>query len=161
MLGPMWLDQRGSEVLPRSECLRLLAAGAAAGALGRLAAVAEPDSAPLVRPVNFGFEDGRVLLRLGPGAMAELVGGRLVAFETDGIEAGPERDDRRPFGWSVLVRGLGLLVPEESLAAAASRHLPQPLVPVPGELLFTVRPDVVSGRRFLLRDADAALLVRR
>lgn len=160
MLAPMWVDQRGSEVLPRAECLRLLAVAAGAGAVGRIAVVTDPEAAPLLRPVNFGFHDGYVLLRLGYGSLAAHVGDRLVAFEVDGIEGEPGPPDRRAFGWSVLVGGLAVRVQEDTLAAAASHHLPGPLVPMPGEQLYTVRPDLVSGRRFPVHDADASPVVR-
>jgi hypothetical protein len=160
MLGSMWLDQRGSEVLPRSECLRLLAVAAAAGSVGRVAAVADPATAPLLRPVNFGFVDDQVLLRLGRGTLAEQVDGRLVSFETDGIDPAPDPRARR-LGWSVLVRGLALRLRDSSVTASARRHLPQPLVPVAGELVYSIRPDVVSGRRFPVRDVDVAPVVRR
>jgi hypothetical protein len=164
MLGPMLIDHRGSEVLPRTECLRLLAVAAAAGAVGRLAAVADPEAAPLLRPVNFAYDDGQVLLQMSSGTMAEHLDGRLVAFETDGIDSSPGLGGHGAIGWSVLVRGLALRVHggREGLGTPeTSHHLPHALVPVAGELLYTIRPDVVSGRRFVLREADATSVVRR
>jgi uncharacterized protein len=136
----MWIDQRGSEVLSRPECLRLLAMAGQAGTVGHLAV--STDTAPVVHPVNFSFEDGRVLLRLGHGFMLETSPGRLVAFEVDGAD--PARQAGREAGgtmaWSVLVRGL--------LTPVAEGTGPRPLVPRPGDDLMSIRPDVVSGRRF-------------
>lgn len=139
----MWIDQRGSDVLPAPECLRLLAAAAKSGAVGRLA-VSRAD-APLVVPVNFAYDDHRVVVRLGEGIMSEVAANALVAFETDEVN----REER--IAWSVLVRGLA--TPVEASGGNATGtilHLPVPLVPEPGEKLLVIRADVISGRRFAL-----------
>ena len=47
----MWIDAKGSTVLPAPECLRLLALSAKAGGIGRLGVAT--DHAPVVIPVNF------------------------------------------------------------------------------------------------------------
>lgn len=145
----MWIDQRGSEVLPVPECLRLLAAAAKSGTIGRLAVSRE--DAPLVVPVNFAYEDHRVLVQLGEGTMSEVAANSLVAFETDEVN----RQERK--AWSVLVRGLA--TPLESSgdrAADTNAYLPVPLVPEPGQKLLVIRADVVSGRRFsLLEGSDS------
>lgn len=141
----MWIDQRGSDVLPVAECLRLLAAAAKSGEIGRLAVSRE--DAPLVVPVNFAYDDRRVVVRLGEGMMSEVVTNALVAFETDHLD----RD--AGIAWSVLVRGLATPVsasPEDQ--SARIPDLPVPLVPEPGEKLFVIRTDVVTGRRFTLLD---------
>jgi hypothetical protein len=134
----MWIDQRGSEILSIPECLRLLAVAAKEDNLGRLA-VAD-GQAPLVVPLNFTFYDGGVLVRIGPGRLAELVPGSLVAFEVDRVESG------RGVAWSVLVRGLAS-APGDTLPAGS---LPEPWVPEPGNTVLFIRPDVVTGRRFSL-----------
>jgi nitroimidazol reductase NimA-like FMN-containing flavoprotein (pyridoxamine 5'-phosphate oxidase superfamily) len=135
----MWIDQRGSEVLPRTECLRLLAVAANDHAVGRLGVATE--GSPIVVPVNFAYQDSAVLVRLGPGSVAAAAVGKLVSFEVDRV------DEEAQQGWSVLVRGLALaLEPHE--VHRRWRRLPEPLVPVPGDLLLSIRGDVVTGRRF-------------
>jgi uncharacterized protein len=135
----MWIDQRGSEILETPECLRLLAVAAKEDHIGRLAVT--DGQSPLVVPLNFVFHDGGVFVRIGPGRVSELVPGSLVAFEVDRVET-----DRR-IAWSVLVRGLA------SKADANALHgevIPEPWVPEPGHMVLSIRPDVVTGRRFHL-----------
>ena len=117
----MWIDQRGSEILDRPECLRLLAVAAKEDHVGRLAAVTE-DQSPLVVPLNFIFHDGGVLVRVGPGRLSELVPDSLVAFEVDRVE--PDRGT----AWSVLVRGLASRADTHSPSGEA---MPEPWVPEP------------------------------
>ncbi|HUY23487.1 MAG TPA: pyridoxamine 5'-phosphate oxidase family protein [Acidimicrobiales bacterium] len=141
----MWVDQRGSEIIPLPECLRLLAMAAKQGAVGRLAVSRE--QAPLVQPVNFAYRDRRILLRLGRGAMATAATGGLVAFEVDHL------DRNGGAAWSVLVRGLAVAVDEADPAAADVAALP--LVPSPGDVVLAIRLDVVTGRRFMLHAIPA------
>jgi hypothetical protein len=137
----MWIDQRGSEVLPVAECLRLLAVAAKEEHVGRLAVI--EDQSPLVVPLNFTFHDRGVLIRIGPGRLSELVPGALVAFEVDRL------DSEAGQAWSVLVRGLASAVaPDETPQDADA--VPRPWVPEPGAQLIFIRPDVVTGRRFRL-----------
>ncbi|HTZ08820.1 MAG TPA: pyridoxamine 5'-phosphate oxidase family protein [Acidimicrobiales bacterium] len=141
----MWVDRRGSEIIPLSECLRLLAVAAKEGAVGRLAVSCA--QAPLVAPVNFTYRDRCVVVRLGEGTMASAVTGSLVAFETDAVDA--------PSGtaWSVLVRGLAADVDgPERLGAALMA--PVPMVPSPGDRVIAIRADVVTGRRFRVGPPD-------
>ena len=138
----MWIDQRGSEVLTVPECHRLLAVAAKSGGVGRLAGGG--DDAPIVVPVNFAVHDRQVLIRIGTGTLATLAIGRLVAFETDDVDRVAGQ------AWSVLVRGLATTV--EPTEMFDPSHLPHPMAPTPGNTLLVVRPDVVSGRRFALRD---------
>jgi len=144
----MWIDQRGSEVLTVPECHRLLALAAKNGKIGRLAV--RGDDAPIVVPVNFAVHDRQVIMRLGPGQLAQSAIGSLVAFETD------EVDVSTGTAWSVLVRGLATLAepldPQQGSGQEAG--LPHPLVPVAGTTMVAVRPDVVSGRRFVLQPGD-------
>jgi hypothetical protein len=136
----MWIDTKGSTVLPASECLRLLAMTAKAGGIGRLGV--STDQAPLVIPVNFTLRDGQVLVRTGKGFVTEAANGHLVAFEVDHVDVGAGT------AWSVLIRGLATLTEaptELDLAAAA-----HPLVPKPGDMVLVVRPDILSGRQFEL-----------
>ena len=137
----MWTDERGSELLPLAECARLLALAAKEGLTGRLG-ISTPQ-APIIQPVNFGYDDHRVVVCLGPGHMLDSISGALVAFEVDQVD----RDALQ--AWSVLVRGLAtpLEAPESQVIAKVA---PTPVVPSPGDMLFVIRSDVVTGRRFTL-----------
>jgi hypothetical protein len=138
----MWTDQRGSEILLLPECLRLLAKAAKDGSIGRLGV--STAHAPIIQPVNFALHYHQVVLRLGPGLMAEAASGSLVAFEIDQV------DCEAHLAWSVLVRGLALPVSEPALVASV---VPIPLVSAPGDIVLVVRLDVVTGRRFKLKRA--------
>ena len=137
----MWTDERGSELLPFGDCARLLATAAKKGLTGRLG-ISTPQ-APAVQPVNFAFVDHRIVVRLGPGRLVDLMAGAVVAFEVDHVD--PESRQ----AWSVLVRGTAELLSDDERQAFA-RADPKPLVPRPGDMIFTVSLDVVTGRRFKL-----------
>jgi hypothetical protein len=139
----MWVDQRGSEQLPLSESLRLLAFAAKEAYVGRLAICG--NRAPLVHPVNFSYRDRAVVVRLGPGTMASGASGSVVAFEVDHL------DRRNGRAWSVLVRGLATPMGEPARSEVMSTD-PAPLVLAPGDIVLSIHPDVVTGRRFPLRD---------
>jgi Pyridoxamine 5'-phosphate oxidase len=140
----MWTDQRGSEILFLPECLLLLATAAKDGSIGRLGVSTQ--RAPIIQPVNFAYHDRRIVLRLGPGLMADTAGGALVAFEVDHL------DRIARVAWSVLVRGLATPL-AESERLGATYVAPTPLVPAPGDTVLVVRLDVVTGRRFRLDNA--------
>lgn len=136
----MWIDARGSTVLPLPECKRLLAVAAKGHRVGRLGAPTA--GAPLVVPVNFDLHDGAVVVRVSNGTILRAAAGHLVAFEVDALDEG--------VAWSVLVRGLATLIESpsrEQLAGTTS------FVPEPGSMLLVIRPDRVTGRRFGVRAA--------
>ena len=135
----MWIDQRGSEVLALSECVRLLALASKKGLLGRLAVSRE--DVPVVQPVNFVFHDRQIIVRIGPGNMASAVPGSFVAFEVDQVDIDAGR------AWSVVVRGLARPITASGEAGDAHPQ-PTPLVPLPGDIVLGIRLDVVTGRRF-------------
>jgi nitroimidazol reductase NimA-like FMN-containing flavoprotein (pyridoxamine 5'-phosphate oxidase superfamily) len=141
----MWIDNRGSEVLIRADCLRLVATEAADGGVGRLAV--SGDRAPIVVPVNFSFSDHQVLVRVGEGSLWHQAKGQLVAFEVDHIDLGCG------VAWSVLIRGLATELPDP--VDAGLRRTPHPLVPEPGSMTLAIRPDVVTGRRFSISQRDS------
>jgi hypothetical protein len=60
----------------------------------------------------------------------------------------------------VLVRGLATPL-EESERQAIAEVAPTPLVPSPGDMIFVVRLDVVTGRRFPLGGSTSDLGVTR
>jgi hypothetical protein len=135
----MWIDQRGSEILDTPECVRLLALAAKEDHIGRLAVT--DGQSPLVVPLNFMFYEGEVFVRIGPGGLSDLVPDSLVSSEVDRVETD------RAVAWSVLVRG------RASKAAAGTQYgkaMPKPWVPEPGHIVLSIRPDVVTGRRFHL-----------
>ncbi|MGD0312574.1 MAG: pyridoxamine 5'-phosphate oxidase family protein [Acidimicrobiales bacterium] len=137
----MWIDAKGSTVLPIAECKRLLAVAAKEGWVGRLGIAT--DQAPVVIPVNFTLHESHVLVRMGSGYVSQAAAGQLVAFEVDHV------DGKAGGAWSVLVRGLATLIetPTDSELGAAAA----PLVPQPGDKVLTIRPDILTGRRFNLR----------
>jgi len=143
--GHMWMDAKGSDVLSPPECKRLLAVAAKDGLTGRLGV--PTDRAPVITPVNFTFVDHQIVLRVGAGFIAGAAGGRLIAFEVDHV------DSDGGVAWSVLVRGLATLVEVPEVAQLASA--PRPSVPEPGAMVLTIRPDVVTGRRFAIRPRAA------
>ena len=138
----MWVDRRGSEILPRPECLRLLAVAAKVDGIGRLGLMPDeaPGQAPIVVPVNFRFHEGELFLRLGAGFIAGAADRHHVAFEVDRVDRSSGE------AWSVLVRGFARLVrsPDERQLEATAR----PFVPDPGDMVMVLRPSLVSGRRF-------------
>ena len=131
------IDQRGSIVIERPECLRLLASAAKEGRIGRLGI--SLDGAPHIIPVNFSVFERKVIVRLGPGLLANHLEGTLVAFEVDHAEPGSKN------GWSVLVRGLAEVVNNDEIARLG-RDLPEPIVMRPGTRVFSIRHDAVTGR---------------
>lgn len=140
----VWIDQRGSEVLARSECLRLLALRA--GGVGRVGLLV--DGEVVIVPVNYRLLDGEeidVLVQVGAGSILEAARREeVLAFEVD------EVDRQAGHAWSVLVRGVASLVDADA-AATAHPVGSGPLVPEPGLSFVRIRSGVVSGRRFALR----------
>ena len=132
MMVHMWIDERGSEVLPLAECRRLLALGTKEGRHGHLGIPKE--GAPLVLPVDYTVHGRDLVLRIGEG-LFERLSGQLIAFQVDGVD----RDQL----WSVLVRGLAT----EQDISVLSTPLPVPRVTEPGHRVVRIRADVVTGRR--------------
>ena len=131
-----WIDLRGSEVLSRNECIRLLAVHA--GGVGRIGLI--EDGRVIIEPVNYRMLDDEILLQVGPGWKLEATDPpSIVSFEVDdvGMHA----------AWSLLVRGLARPA-DDGVAARGRPRDAQPWVPEPGSSFVTIRPDVVSGRRF-------------
>ena len=131
--------------LDRDACLALLASTD----LGRLA-VNAPGWPPVIRPVNFVFDERSrsIVFRSARGAkLTALLLTQQAAFEVDGTsEAG---------GWSVIVQGR---VEQITNAAELTRVRRLPLDPtLPGELPHWMRlaTTVVSGRRLASRVASA------
>ena len=82
------------EIIPRKECLRLLASQHV-GRIGFL-----DGDQPIVLPVNFAIHGDVVLFRTGDGSKLDHAVGAKVAFEVDEVEVATAS------GWSVLVQGV-------------------------------------------------------
>jgi len=132
-----WIDQRGSEVLGRNECLRLLAVRA--GGVGRIGLVDAGHA--VIEPMNYRMFDHDILIQVGPGLLRDAAERRsVVSFEVDSVEPCE--------AWSVAARG-----PSRRLDDPVERALPErarPLVPEPGSSFVMIRTDVLTGRRFPL-----------
>jgi len=136
-----WIDQRGSTVLTRNECLRLLALHA--GGVGRVGVATS--GAPLIVPVNYRMLGPDVLLQIGRGTMLDAVDrGYPLGFEVD--------RDVPPDAWSVYVRGRARRLEGVPGVAQAMAGGATAVVPQPGTALVVIRSDVVSGRQFPLPD---------
>jgi nitroimidazol reductase NimA-like FMN-containing flavoprotein (pyridoxamine 5'-phosphate oxidase superfamily) len=132
-------------VLPREECLRLLASNR----FGRLAVAMD---SPVIRPVNYVFDEPSqsVAFRTADGSKfhAMLVNGNA-AFEIDGIDP----DSRT--GWSVIIVGMT----EEVTSASELRRLERMGLEswTPGRKAhwMRIRAWTVSGRRIVLPSGPA------
>jgi CBS domain-containing protein len=139
----MWIDQRGSEVLTRNECLRLLAVGA--GGVGRVGLVDTADQV-VIEPVNYRMLDQDVLVQVGAGSMLDAaINEGIVSFEIDQLSTAAGQ------AWSVLVHGLATVLHDSTHEGSARPSGGAPLVPEPGHSLVRIRTEVLSGRRFPLR----------
>lgn len=83
------------EVMADRECVRLLQSHD----LGRIAVV-DPETRPIIFPINYFFDEGVVVFRTGHGTKLDLAPGRHVCFEIDGWDEGIG------VGWSVVVKGI-------------------------------------------------------
>ena len=141
-MSSMWIDQRGSEVLTRNECERLLAVKA--GGVGRVGLAI--DGQVVIVPVNYQIMDQDVLILVGVGNILDAARSEaIVGFEVDEVSA------VAGLAWSVLVQGLATVVSDAKVKAATVRPV-APLVPEPGHSFVRIRTGVLSGRRFSLAE---------
>jgi nitroimidazol reductase NimA-like FMN-containing flavoprotein (pyridoxamine 5'-phosphate oxidase superfamily) len=110
--------------------------------LGRLAFLDRAGVMPMIIPVNYLFDQERVVFRTDPGSkLTAALHDAPVAFEVDGV------DEQQQRGWSVVVRGfLEEVVDPDELGRLSST----PLVAwAPGARAHYVRvnPRLVTGRR--------------
>jgi nitroimidazol reductase NimA-like FMN-containing flavoprotein (pyridoxamine 5'-phosphate oxidase superfamily) len=131
--------------LSQTECLRLIAAHQ----FGRIA-VDAVEGPPIIRPVNYRFEDrsDTIIFRIVAGSTFDaLLRCNEAAFEIDGT------DDYCRTGWSVVVQGTADEVtdPDRVRRLDSMRLAPW----APGQQLHWMRIelDTVSGRRVLLPEA--------
>jgi hypothetical protein len=142
--APMPLDRNGLEILPRSECLRLLGLRP----VGRVAL--SRYALPAILPVNFCMLDDQVVFASGTGSKSLAVVSRnVIAFEADEFQPG----DRS--GWSVLVVGIAVELDHLDPLWDEARHLDlHPWIGRRAGYLFRLPTDRISGRR--LEPAAAA-----
>lgn len=131
------LMTRRLATIPVDECMKLLLSRS----VGRIAFI--DNGLPEVRPVNYRFHEGMVVLRTGYGPMLDAVHLKAVVFEIDAI------DPDYHTGWSVVVHGKGEEVwrPEE---LREMRRLPlRPWAPGTREHYLRVVPTEITGRRII------------
>lgn len=135
-------DEPASEVLvlPREECLRLLASHN----FGRLAVAMD---SPVIRPVNYVFDERSqsVAFRTADGSKfhAMLVNGNA-AFEIDGIDPGSRT------GWSVIIVGMTEEVTSPSELRRLDRLGLETWTPGRKAHWMRIRAWTVTGRRIVL-----------
>jgi hypothetical protein len=126
--------------LTREDCLRLLAATQ----LGRIVITVAGWEQPVIRPVNYVFDESSqsVLIRSAPGSkLHALLRSAAATFEIDGS------DPARRTGWSVIISG----VIEEITNPAELRRIDgnglEPWAPGHHGRWIRIRANTVSGRR--------------
>ena len=138
--GGTAVDRHGLEVLGHDECLRLLRSAP----VGRIGVSSQ--ALPVVLPVNFAVDDGRVVIRTNPGTKLDAaVRNAVVAFEVDHYETlGHE-------GWSVLVVGRASEVTDPDDLERVKRLPLRAWAVGSADRFVAITMDIVSGRRVLAR----------
>jgi nitroimidazol reductase NimA-like FMN-containing flavoprotein (pyridoxamine 5'-phosphate oxidase superfamily) len=129
----------GLTELSRSECLALLAAGN----FGRLV-VTTPGGRPLIRPVNYAFDQRSqsVIFRTDRGAkLSALLHHARACFEIDAFDPADGE------AWSVIITGVTEQI-TQPVELARLDHLDiQPWAPGEHPYWVRIRARIVSGRR--------------
>jgi uncharacterized protein len=123
-----------------------MSASARATSIGRVVVSVPEWDHPVIRPVNYVFDQSSqsVLLRSAPGSkLHALLRSARAAFEIDGI------DHAGDVGWSVIITG----VCEEITATGELRRVEalglEPWAPSTKGHWIRIRANVVSGRRIV------------
>jgi nitroimidazol reductase NimA-like FMN-containing flavoprotein (pyridoxamine 5'-phosphate oxidase superfamily) len=136
--------------IEREGCMRMLAA--ASGHIGRIA-VSAPGSPPMIRPVNYAFDDRTqsVVFRSALGSkLREGLRSGTAAFEIDGADP----VDRT--GWSVIVVGEGEEVTDPGEMDRLEGFKLEPWAPGLKTHWVRIPATSASGRR-IVRVSDAML----
>lgn len=112
--------------------------------LGRIAFHLGPEVH--LTPVNYGVDGKHLLFRTAPGS--KLVGVLMNADIVFEIDSFTEHD-----AWSVIVRGTARRLDEDEVHRADDLDL-RPWVPTQKYEVVEIRPDTVTGRRFLLERTE-------
>lgn len=127
------------EIIPRTECIRLLARQK----VGRLGFVLHDQ--PLILPVNYAVSGDVVVFRTGEGSKLDNAVASKVAFEVDDI------DINSASGWSVVIQGVAEEITEiddrfaESLRDVAGASW----IPETTDHFVCIRPNSITGRRLV------------
>jgi nitroimidazol reductase NimA-like FMN-containing flavoprotein (pyridoxamine 5'-phosphate oxidase superfamily) len=133
-------------ILPRDECLRLLASHS----FGRLAVAMD---APVIRPVNYLFDEPSqsVVFRTATGSKFHaLLMAANAAFEIDGIDPGSRT------GWSVIIVGMTEEITNPSEVRRLDALGLEPWAPGRKPRWMRIRAWTVSGRRIILTSGRTA-----
>jgi len=126
--------------LTRDECLRLLGAGQ----IGRLVVLTAVGNTPVIRPVNYVFDEASqsVAFRCAQGTkLITLLHASRAWFEVDEIDVANRT------GWSVLIAGVAEPVTERHEIHRLERLGLESWIAGPASHWIRVRARVVSGRR--------------
>jgi uncharacterized protein len=140
--------------MDREECMRMLAA--ASGGVGRIASVGRIALSvfpPVIRPVNYAFDDQTqsVVFRSALGSeLREGLSSGTAAFEIDGI------DPVEQAGWSVIIVGEAEEVTDPAEIDRLDGFELEPWAPGIKTHWVTIRATSASGRR-IVRVSDATL----
>jgi nitroimidazol reductase NimA-like FMN-containing flavoprotein (pyridoxamine 5'-phosphate oxidase superfamily) len=129
------------EEISPEECRKLLSENR----VGRLAVVV--GGRPLIFPVNYVFDEDRVVFRTDEGLKLHHVPLRRVAFEIDGY------DESAGTGWSVVVQGSTYEITRAIDSRSEElRRLPvQPFAPGEKPHWIEIQADTVTGRRIVAK----------
>jgi nitroimidazol reductase NimA-like FMN-containing flavoprotein (pyridoxamine 5'-phosphate oxidase superfamily) len=126
--------------LGRDECLRLLGATT----VGRVVVVRPAEDMPVIRPVNYVFDDASqsVVFRCIPGTkFASLMRASRAWFEIDDI------DTARRTGWSVIIAGVTEVVTQPAELRRLETIGVDSWIAGQDAEWVKIRARVVSGRR--------------
>jgi nitroimidazol reductase NimA-like FMN-containing flavoprotein (pyridoxamine 5'-phosphate oxidase superfamily) len=124
------------EVLEREQCLELLRKAP----VGRL--IFTEHALPAVQPVDFRWWRGDVVIRIAePAVLAAASGNRVVAFETDELDADLH------CGWSVTVVGHAQVITEVPDLIELSGVFSRPRIGGRRDYFVRIRTEKVTGRR--------------
>ena len=133
------------EELSRAECLRLLATAS----IGRISYTRQ--ALPAVEPVNFGLQDGAIVIRTDAGGkLAAATRLAVVAFEADDL------DPVLRSGWSVTVIGRCEEVTDAGDVAGLDRLGLESWAPGTRNHFIRIVPAIVTGRRLRGLRAESA-----